>query len=202
MQVCTTFQQGPTASTAGKRVDRDIHRTQRQNVGSSQVDVAEVYSLPRMATMAAKLWYKPGFSFDLTTCDTDVAPWDPSKANVQRKALKLCNRDKQRLLVVSPQCTAFSTLQNLTLENKGAKDLQRMMTEAIQHLSFAVLSDEFLKDSYYNFNIEILVFIMFANCFWLVNKLMRRTYVRDSARQRRKQHSILCMMSTYWFWKP
>ena len=40
---------------AGKRVDKDIRRTQKQNVGSSQVDVAELYSLPRMATMAAKL---------------------------------------------------------------------------------------------------------------------------------------------------
>ena len=35
-------------------------------------------------------------------------------------------------------CTAFSTLQNFTLEKRDAKDIQRMMTEAIQHLSFAV----------------------------------------------------------------
>ena len=55
--------------------------------------VAELYSLPRMATMAEKLGYKPGFSLDLTTCDADGIPWDLTKANMQRKALKLWDRE-------------------------------------------------------------------------------------------------------------
>ena len=40
------------------------------------VDVAEAYSPPRMATMAAALGFNPGFSMDLTTVNNEGKPLD------------------------------------------------------------------------------------------------------------------------------
>ena len=57
-----------------KKTERDVRRTQRRNFGNARVDVVETYSPPRMAAMAAKLGYVPGFSMDLTTMDEDGMP--------------------------------------------------------------------------------------------------------------------------------
>ena len=63
---------------ATKKVMRDVRRTERRNFGKSKTDVAEVYSPPRMTTMAERLGYRAAFAFDLTTCDGDGVPWDLS----------------------------------------------------------------------------------------------------------------------------
>ena len=47
------------AGTRVERVDREIRRTQRRSFGQSIVDIAELYSPPRMATMATMLGFKP-----------------------------------------------------------------------------------------------------------------------------------------------
>ena len=39
-----------------KKLERDIRRTQRHNFGDARVDVAEIYSPPRMVAMASTLW--------------------------------------------------------------------------------------------------------------------------------------------------
>ena len=41
-----------------------------------QMDVAEVYSPPRIAEMAHKFGLRAGWSLDLTTCDEHGKPWD------------------------------------------------------------------------------------------------------------------------------
>ena len=45
-----------------KKLERDIRRRQRRNIGASRVVVAEINSPPRMAAMASKLGYVPSFS--------------------------------------------------------------------------------------------------------------------------------------------
>ena len=42
------------------------------------------------------------------------------------------------LLVVSPPCTMFSTLQNLTPEKRDADEVRKQLKEAVKHLTFAV----------------------------------------------------------------
>ena len=72
------------------------------------VDVAEAYSPPRMATMAAALGFNPGFSMDLTTANNEGKPWDLSDKKMQDAAIKQQDEQKPWLLVVSPPCTWFS----------------------------------------------------------------------------------------------
>ena len=59
---------------AVKKLERDILRMQRRNFVYARIDVAEIYSPPRMTAMASKLCYIPGFSMDLTTLDEDGMP--------------------------------------------------------------------------------------------------------------------------------
>ena len=103
-----------------KKLERDMWRTQRRNIGASRVDVAEIYSPPRMAAMASKPGYVPGFSMDLTPTDEDGSPWDLSFAATQRKALRRREMDMPYLLVAWPPCTAFSVLQNLSRDKREA----------------------------------------------------------------------------------
>ena len=45
------------------KLEHNLRRTQRRNFGNSRTDVAEIYSPPRMAAMAQRLRYTPGFSW-------------------------------------------------------------------------------------------------------------------------------------------
>ena len=123
---------------AVKTLERDIRRTQKRSFGNARVDVAEIYSPPRMTAMASKLGYTPGFSMDQTTLDEDGMPWDLSLAATQRKALRRWEIDSSYLLVASPPCTAFSVFQNLTRDKRDAAEVQAELDAAIQHLAFAV----------------------------------------------------------------
>ena len=124
--------------TATKQVKRDVRRTERRNWGASKVDVAEIYSPPRMTAMAHSLGQKAGSAMDLTTVDEDGMPWDFSVTSNQKKAMKILEEERPWLLVVSPPCTMFSTLQNLTLEKRDADEVRKQLKEAVKHLTFAV----------------------------------------------------------------
>ena len=81
------------------------------------IDVAEVYSPPRVAIEASKFGLKPGWSMDLTT------GWDFRKIEDRRKAKEYADVFKPILLVGSPMCTMFSRLQSMSklTEEKEAK---------------------------------------------------------------------------------
>ena len=84
-------------------------------------DIAEAYSPPRMTAVASRLGYAEGFAMDLTTQDTDGKKWDLACKEMQTRALKRLEEEAPWLLVVSPPCTMFSTLQwwNVTKMNRS-----------------------------------------------------------------------------------
>ena len=98
-----------------KKVQRDVRRTERRNFGNSRMDVAKVYSPPRVCATARKIGLTAGCSFDLIVNDENGEPWDLSIESVQRKALRKWEEEKPWLLVASPPCTMFNLLQNLSL---------------------------------------------------------------------------------------
>ena len=73
---------------------------------SGQVDIAEIYSPPRVTTVALKFGMKTGLAMDLTT------GWDFTRQEHREAAKEYRRRVKPRLLIGSPMCTMFSTLQN------------------------------------------------------------------------------------------
>ena len=48
-----------------------MNRRRRRTLAQAKSDIAEAYSPPRMAKMAAQLGMRPGWSWDLTSTDPD-----------------------------------------------------------------------------------------------------------------------------------
>ena len=81
--------------------------------------VAEVYSPPRVIELAQQFGLRRGFALDLTN------GWDFTLASDRARALKLLRRDRPVLLIGSPPCTVWSTLQNLMLTSVRLAILRR-----------------------------------------------------------------------------
>eukprot|EP00973_Karenia_brevis_P026496 3656165-Karenia_brevis.AAC.1 len=52
------------------------------------MDVAEIYSPPRVVDCAKEFNLEGGWSLDLTTCDTDGEPWDFNKVEMRSRAIR------------------------------------------------------------------------------------------------------------------
>lgn len=77
------------------------------------IDVAEMYSGPRVATAAAKMGLRSGWALDLSTKNEAGNPWDFTRADMRDKAARKLVEDKPLVLIGSPPCTDWSTFMNL-----------------------------------------------------------------------------------------
>ena len=92
-----------------------------------KVDVCEIYSPPRITLQARKYGLRPGEAMDLMT------GYDFDKEEDRIRAWNIIEKDKPMLLVGSPECRMFSTLQNLNRwTNKKLKEYE----SAKRHLEF------------------------------------------------------------------
>ena len=82
----------------------------------------------------------PGFALDLTVVDPDDGlPWDFSKSGKREKARQMRRRQKPYMLIGSPMCTAFSTLQALNrAKSADPEAYDRATRRAIKHIKFMV----------------------------------------------------------------
>ena len=94
---------------------------------SVQVDVAEVYSPPRVTVEASKFGLKPGSAMDLRT------GYDFTKKEDRDRAWRKLEEEKPKLLVGSPECKMFSVLQNLS---PWTVEKAKKFREAKMHLKF------------------------------------------------------------------
>ena len=83
--------------------------------GTGRVEVAEVYSLPRMTKMARQLGMEGEIALDLATTDENGDPWDLSKQKMREKAIRFLNETKPAVLILSPPCTMFSPFRTSTI---------------------------------------------------------------------------------------
>ena len=101
--------------------EADLHAFQN-NCSSSRLmgkeswyDVAEIFSPPRTTARAARHGLTRGWSLDLDhMCPVTGRKWDLTDVTDIRRAWGLLRRSRPKLLIASPPCTLFSTLQNLT----------------------------------------------------------------------------------------
>ena len=107
-------------------------------------DVSEVYSQPRIAQEAAVRTYggttlKPGWSLDLTLNDPLTGqPWDFNKKEVRARVRELIRDSKPFMLIGSPPCTMFSTLQNMNKANRNEEEFNLRMEVAKKHIRFCL----------------------------------------------------------------
>lgn len=96
-----------------------------------QIDVAEVFSVPRICKMAQKLGLSSGGSYDILT------GWDLS-SEVQRKELRAkLTQMKPRFVMISPPCGPYSQLQGLN-KHQDLKQWLKKLQEAKQLMRFGM----------------------------------------------------------------
>lgn len=112
------------------------HKTDMMNV-EGNVDLSEVYSPPRITTVARRLGLRPGCSLDLTTTDENGKPWDFDSLEMRNKAIHKIAAEKPFVLITSPMCTDFSIMMNANWKKLGPEEKQKRMNRARMHLRFA-----------------------------------------------------------------
>ena len=105
-------------------------------------DVSETFSQPRVAQEAGvqkQFKIRPGWSLDLTLDDPMTGlPWDLSKRNVRERVLRLVQETKPFMLIGSPPCTAFSSLQNLRRQGRDPARMAKELEDAKKHVRFCI----------------------------------------------------------------
>ncbi len=103
------------------------------------MDVAEIYSPPRITKAAKEMGLDAGWALDLTEVDpTDGLPWDFSDAKKRSKAKEMLNKDKPLVLIASPMCGPFSSLQQWNYHGKTKKEIEGTLAPALEHLKFTM----------------------------------------------------------------
>ena len=96
---------------------------------SKSPDVTEFYSPPRVIEEAIKWGLTPGMAFDLTT------GWDFRRERDRQQARAYVKEKKPKIVIGSPMCTMFSSLQRLS----GWDDKKQVKwCEAKEHIKFMV----------------------------------------------------------------
>jgi hypothetical protein len=109
---------------SGKKTKKDING----------VDVAEVYSPPRMIVAAAKIGLSPGFSMDIATCDENSVKWDFNIKAMRNKAIRKAIDEKPLVLMTNPMCTDWSIAMNANWGRMTAEERRTRMMRARIHL--------------------------------------------------------------------
>ena len=109
---------------------------------ASDADISEVYSQPRVAQEAGvrgKSKLRPGWSLDLTMDDPLTGkPWDMGKREVRNRVRQLVQETKPFMLIGSPPCTMFSSLQNLKKYTRDPARFAEKVENAKKHIRFCV----------------------------------------------------------------
>ena len=105
--------------------------------GLNIVDLTEFFSPPRVTRMCREFDLQPGESLDLMT------GWDFDLEEHRRLAMERVKRDKPTMVVGSPPCTFFSTLQELNKHNNRDNpnwiaQFNANLEKAVRHIKFCV----------------------------------------------------------------
>jgi len=107
-------------------------------------DVAEIFSQPRVTQEAALRSYDgvrltPGWSLDLTRDDPLTGkPWDLAKSAVRERVREMVRETAPFLVIGSPPCTMFSSLQNLSKNRRCEVEFKKAMKIAKEHVKFSL----------------------------------------------------------------
>ena len=108
----------------------EIESSMVMQLNAVQVDVAELYSTPGVTRTARRMGLVPGEAMDLIT------GWDFTLARHREAARSYVETHKPKLVIGSPECRMFSSLQNLNRRH-WSEDKEQMV-EAKRHIEFVV----------------------------------------------------------------
>ena len=102
----------------------------------ANMQVAEVYSPPRVTAMARAIGLRAGWSLDLTTRDSDGRLWGFNELEMRNRAIRKIASDKPLFLVGSPMCTAFSSINRINYARMEKEEVEARMAYGRRHLEF------------------------------------------------------------------
>ena len=122
---------------------------------STHVDVMEIYSPPRVTLEAKqqnqkgiKPKWRVGQALDLTT------GYDFKNAKTRKHVMNLIKTWKPALVILSPPCTVFSPLRNLSSPKRDPEVVQLEEEEGLEHWEFALEIAEEQDDNQRGFLLE------------------------------------------------
>ena len=116
------------------------NRSRQQPKAASQwsSECAEVYSPPRITSVASHMGLKTAWAMNLTTLDESGNPWDFSQAAQRKKALRRLREDKPLMLVACPMCGPFSSMNELNYARMSEQQIRTRLHDAMMHMRFAL----------------------------------------------------------------
>ena len=119
-----------------KQAKQDDMQALRKRLGV-HLDLAEVYSPPRVHQVLRELKMIPGHSLDLTVPRPDGSYWNFAKPADRMELWTLIRKDQPFVIIGSPPCTAFSAFQHLMKHRPGGGErLRRLRRDGGRHLQF------------------------------------------------------------------
>ena len=103
----------------------------------ANVQVAEVYSPPRVVAMAKAMGLKGGWSLDLTTTDCDGRRWNFNELEMRNRAVRRVIEDQPLFLIGSPMCIVFSAMNRINHSKMRPEEVEARMACGRAHLEFA-----------------------------------------------------------------
>ena len=102
----------------------------------ANIQVAEIYSLPRVAALARSMGLRAGWIFDLTTIDADGKHWDCNQMEMRNRAVRRVLTDQPLFLIGSPMCIAFSAMNRINYSRMDKAEVEAKMAYGRSHLEF------------------------------------------------------------------
>ena len=117
------------------------------NGGNRRLDFAELFSPPRVSPLAQQMGLKVDASavFDLT------AGWDVRNKEHRRRFRTFQSERRPKTLMASPECKAFSPLQNINKERLDPEYLRKILTEGqlMWDYSLEAVNTQTVNDDYF-----------------------------------------------------
>ena len=101
-----------------------------------KMEVAEVYSPPRVTRMAEQMGLRAGWALDLTTHDDDGRAWNFDQLEMRNRAVRRLLRDEPTLLIGSPMCTAFGQMNHINYSRMDPMEVKAHKEYGRRHFEF------------------------------------------------------------------
>ena len=97
--------------------------------------------------MARKIGLRAGWSLDLITTDVDGRAWDFNSVEMWNRAARRVLQDRPLLLIGSPMCTVYSTMNDVNHARMSEEDVGARSRYARKHVEFSVNLNEMQVDA-------------------------------------------------------
>ena len=104
----------------------------------NNMQVAEVYSPPRVVAMANRMGLRGGWSLDFIATDVDGLPWDFNSVKMRNRTVRKLIEDKPLVVIGSPMCIAYITMNRVNYCKMPKEEVAARLAYARRHLEFCV----------------------------------------------------------------